>query len=68
MPATQSDATFATEHSSDDPLDREALESIRLALRGLRYGQVVVVVQDGIVIQVDRTERRRLRLSGPRGH
>jgi len=31
------------------------------ALEGLRYGQVVVIVQDGVVIQVDRTERRRLR-------
>jgi hypothetical protein len=68
MPAAQSDATVATEHSRDDPLDGEALETIRHALQGLRYGQVVVIVQDGIVIQVDRTERRRLRLSGPRRH
>ena len=29
----------------------------------LRYGQVVVIVQDGVVIQVDRTERRRLRMN-----
>ena len=43
-----------------DPLE-EALLAIRHALQGLRYGQVVVTVQDGLVIQVDRTERRRLR-------
>lgn len=45
-------------------LDHEALEAIRQALRGLRFGQIVLVVQDGVVVQVDRTERRRLRLNG----
>jgi hypothetical protein len=40
---------------------RWPLEQILEALRGLRYGTVTVVVQDGIVVQVDRTERRRLR-------
>ena len=29
------------------------------ALRGLRYGQVTVTVQDGVVVQVDRLERWR---------
>jgi hypothetical protein len=45
---------------SDDPID-DAIAAVRRALEGLRYGQVVVIVQDGVVIQVDRTERRRLR-------
>lgn len=31
------------------------------ALRGLRFGTVTVIVQDGVVVQVDRTEKRRLR-------
>jgi len=44
--------------------DRETVEAIRQALRGLRYGQIVVIVQDGVVVQVDRTERKRLRVSG----
>lgn len=30
------------------------------ALRGLRFGSVVVTVQDGVVVQIDRTEKRRL--------
>ena len=30
------------------------------ALRGLRFGVVTIIVQDGVVIQVERTERRRL--------
>ena len=38
----------------------EALERIQAALRGLRFGTVTAVVQDGIVVQVDRTEKIRL--------
>jgi len=38
----------------------DALDRIRTALRGLRYGTVTAVVQDGIVIQVERTEKIRL--------
>ena len=30
------------------------------ALRGLRFGSIVVTVQDGVVVQIDRTEKRRL--------
>lgn len=36
------------------------LGEIQSALQGLRFGQVVVVVQDGVVVQIDRIERRRL--------
>lgn len=36
-----------------------AFEQIRHALRGLRYGDVRVTVQDGVVVQIERTERRR---------
>lgn len=39
----------------------QALEQIREALTGLRYGQVTAIVQDGLVIQIERMERRRLR-------
>lgn len=37
-----------------------ALDEVRDALRGLRYGEVSIVVQDGVVVQIERTERRRL--------
>ena len=30
------------------------------ALRGMQFGTVTLIVQDGFVIQVDRTEKRRL--------
>ena len=47
-------------------------ERILEALRGLRYGSVTAVVQDGVVVQVDRTEkfrveRREGQTPGPRG-
>lgn len=37
-----------------------AIEHIRHALHGLRFGSVVVTVQDGVVVQIDRTEKNRL--------
>ncbi|MCX7431782.1 MAG: YezD family protein [Planctomycetia bacterium] len=30
------------------------------ALRGLRYGSVLAIVQDGVVVQIERTEKTRL--------
>ena len=38
---------------------REAQE-IQNALRGLRFGSLHVIVQDGVVVQIDRTEKKRL--------
>lgn len=40
--------------------EAELLE-IRDSLRGLRFGSVQIVVQDGVVVQIDRTEKRRFR-------
>jgi hypothetical protein len=39
----------------------EALNQIRDSLHGLRFGSVNIIVQDGVIIQIDRTEKRRLR-------
>lgn len=41
----------------------QSLEHIRQALSGLRYGEVSVIIQDGVIVQVERTERKRLRRS-----
>ena len=40
------------------------LRSVLDALRGLRFGAVTIVVQDGVIVQVERTERLRLREGG----
>jgi hypothetical protein len=50
----------------DDRREQE-LQQIRDALRGLRFGSVNVVVQDGVVVQIDRTEKRRLRVTQANG-
>jgi hypothetical protein len=39
----------------------QALVHIRESLRGLEFGVLSIIVQDGVVIQIDRTERKRLR-------
>jgi hypothetical protein len=46
--------------SPDHDRTREALDRINAALRGLRYGTVTAVVQDGVVVQVERTEKVRI--------
>lgn len=46
--------------STTDSRQDAAIEHIRHALHGLRYGSVVVTVQDGVVVQIDRTEKNRL--------
>jgi hypothetical protein len=52
--STRDDGQPATDRA------RDALDRIDAALRGLRYGTVTAVVQDGVVVQVERTEKVRL--------
>ncbi len=40
---------------------RYALDRIRDSLRGLRFGEVTVIVHDGVVVQVERTEKLRIK-------
>ncbi len=37
-----------------------ALAAIEAAIRGVRYGEVTVVIQDGRVVQIEKTEKVRL--------
>ncbi len=46
------------ESRHDGPLRR-----IESALRGLEFGTVTAVVQNGVIVQVERTEKVRLRRS-----
>ena len=48
------------DQTQDVDRTREAITRISAALRGLRYGTVTAVVQDGVVVQVERTEKIRL--------
>jgi hypothetical protein len=52
-------------HETDDGVARRAEPSapwaaIEAAVRGLRFGTVVIVVQDGRVVQIEKTEKLRL--------
>ncbi|HVX14092.1 MAG TPA: YezD family protein [Pirellulales bacterium] len=61
-PLTNTSNVTASNISRRPPAELdEALACIRDALRGLEYGQISVIVQDGVVIQIERTERKRLR-------
>ena len=44
-----------------DPGRDTELEQIRKAVRGIRFGEVRVIIQDGIVVQIERIEKQRLR-------
>jgi hypothetical protein len=38
----------------------EADEAVLDAIRRVQYGEVVITIHDGVVVQIDRTERKRL--------
>ena len=44
------------------PLARDLeLDQIRMAVKDIRHGEVRVIIQDGVIIQIDRLEKQRLR-------
>jgi len=53
-------------YNHGNPLREEALEHILDSLRGLRFGSVNIIVQDGVIVQIDRTEKRRVERKGKR--
>lgn len=49
------------EHALREDLDpTELTEAVTAAARGLRYGSIEVVVHDARVVQIIRTEKRRI--------
>ncbi len=65
---------MSREHAEGSELRTEGHESYRdgalgrieSALRGLEFGTVTAVVQNGVVVQVERTEKVRLQRSDRR--
>ncbi len=37
------------------------LAQVETAIEGIRYGEVRVVIQDGVIVQIERVEKQRLR-------
>jgi hypothetical protein len=54
-PAEQARAIEAARHLE------ESLASVREALQGLRYGSVALTVHEGRVVQIDVTEKKRIK-------
>jgi len=52
-------AESPAQHSADMKRGGD-LQQIRDALRRLRFGSIKVIVQEGVVVQVDRTVKTRL--------
>ena len=48
--------------------DRIAIELIRSALAGLKFGELVISVHDGEVVQISRTEKFRPPRTDDRTH
>jgi hypothetical protein len=44
----------------NDPWGRDLERQVREALRVIRFGTVTLVIQDGKVIQIDKSEKIRL--------
>ena len=40
------------------------LKVVKESLQGLRFGQVLLIVHEGAVVQVERTERKRISRTG----
>jgi len=53
-------ATSTTNWQQDlSASERELLREVALALRGIRYGSVVLTVHDGRIVELNKTERIR---------
>ena len=41
-------------------LTKQQIETINNLMAGLRFGNIVLIVQDGKIIQIEKTEKHRL--------
>jgi hypothetical protein len=58
----KNDASVVPSASIEGRIDSEelVLSQVRESLRNLQFGHVQIIVQDGVVVQIDRLERRRI--------
>ncbi len=47
-----------------DPWNPELERQVREALRTIRFGTVTLVIQDGHIVQIDKSEKIRVRRPG----
>jgi hypothetical protein len=46
--------------TTEAELTKQQIDTINRLLEGLKYGNIVLIVQDGRIIQIDKTEKHRL--------
>ena len=46
--------------TSEVELTKKQIDTLNMLLNGLKYGNIVLIVQDGKIIQIDKTEKHRL--------
>ena len=46
--------------TSEVELTKKQIDMLNMLLKGLKYGNIVLIVQDGKIIQIDKTEKHRL--------
>ena len=56
-------AVVSSPSSAPDTNLRWTWQHLEHALRDLQFGSITLVVQDGVVVQVERTERKRYQRS-----
>ncbi len=49
------------EEKDNTELDNSNLEAIADMVKSIKYGSVTIIVQDGKIIQIDKTEKRRIK-------
>jgi hypothetical protein len=58
-----SDSQEETSHPEDARFLEECIANLRRTLSGLKYGSIIVTVHEGRVVQIDVTEKLRLKPS-----
>ena len=61
VPPPQKRPPQATDCSTSVPPSDSVLEQVRLAIKGVRYGEIRVIIQDSVIVQIERVEKQRLR-------
>ncbi len=41
-------------------LDNSHIDTLEEMLRGMKYGSITLIIQDGRIIQIDKTEKHRI--------
>ena len=55
-----SDKATALAKENDRSAEPSSTQTVLEALRGLQFGSVTLIVQDGVIVQVERLEKKRL--------